>query len=110
MHMDPVISAPLVCNDLDYAQAYENALQLSHHSAISFQNEATQASYKDIPVTYIFCERDLIINPETQQRFIDTIEEVSGKKVDVKRIDAGHCPNWSRPEELVGLIVEAAGM
>ncbi|KAJ4344068.1 hypothetical protein N0V95_006401 [Ascochyta clinopodiicola] len=108
MHMDPVLMAPLVCNDLPYAEAYEHALQLPYHSAVSFQSKATQASYKDIPLTYIFCERDLIISPEIQQRFIETVEEVSGKKVDVKRIDAGHCPNWSRPEELAGLVVEAA--
>lgn len=110
MHMDPVVMAPFVCNDVPYAQAYENALQFPHHSAVSFQGEVTQASYKDVPVTYIFCEKDLVINPETQQRFIDTIEEVSGNKVDVKRIDAGHCPNFSRPEELVELLVQAAGV
>lgn len=110
MHMDPVFMAPLVCNDLPYAQAYENALKLPHHSAVSFQSEVTQASYKDIPATYIYCERDVVINPETQQRFIDTIEEVSGKKVDVKKIDAGHCPTWSKPEELLTLMIEAAEM
>ena len=110
MHMDPVLMAPILCNDLPYAQAYENVVQLPHHSAVSFQGEVTQASYKDIPLTYIFCEKDLVINPETQQRFIDTIEEVSGKSVDVKRIDSGHCPQWSKPDELVGLIVQAAEM
>ena len=108
MHMDPIVMASFVCNDLPYAQAYEHALQLPHHSAVSFQSEVTQVSYKEIPVTYIFCEKDVVINPETQQRFIDTIEEVSETKVDVKRIDAGHCPNWSKPEELVELIVGAA--
>ncbi|XPS70463.1 hypothetical protein M3J09_002680 [Ascochyta lentis] len=102
--------APIVCNDLPYAQAYENALKLPHHSATSFQSEVTQASYKDIPVTYIFCEKDMVISPEIQQRFIDAIEEVSGSKVDVKKIDAGHCPNWSKPEELLQLIVEASEM
>ncbi|KAF1360583.1 hypothetical protein EJ07DRAFT_165209 [Lizonia empirigonia] len=80
--------------------AYQNALQFPHHSAVSFHSEVTQASYKD----------DLVINPETQQRFIDTIEEVSGNKVDVKRIDAPHCPNFSTPEELFELLVQAAGM
>ena len=110
MHMDPVITAQFVFNDLPYSQAYENACQLSHHSAVSFQSEVTQTSYKDIPVTYIYCERDVVIAPETQQRFIDTIEEVSGSKVDVRRIDAGHGPNWSKPDELIELLVGAAQM
>ena len=108
MHNDPVIMAPLACNDLPFAQAYENTLQLPHHSAVSIRGEVSQTSYKDVPVTYIYCERDLVIPPEIQQRFIDTIEEVSGSKVDVKRIDAGHCPNWSKPDELLKLLVDAA--
>lgn len=108
MHNDPVLMAPFVCNDLPFAQAYQNALQLPHHSAISFHSPVTQASYKDIPSTYIFCERDLVIAPDVQQRFIETIKEVSGREVDVKRLDTGHCPNWSRPEELVGLLEEVA--
>lgn len=57
MHTDPVIMAGAVCNDLPYAQAYENALKIPHHSTASFKEEVTQASYKDIPLTYIFCER-----------------------------------------------------
>lgn len=110
MHSDPVTMALALCNDLPYAQAYEAALLIPHHSAVSFRNEVTQASYKDIPLTYILCERDLIIPPEMQQRFIGNVEKVSGKKVDVRKIDSGHCPNWSRPEDLLKLIVEAAMM
>lgn len=108
MHMDPVAMAPFVANDLPYAQAYEKALQLPHHSAASFQSEVTKCGYKDIPLTYIFCERDMVISPEIQQRFIDTIEEISGNKVDVKKIDAGHIPMWSKPDETVRLLLEAA--
>lgn len=102
--------AAAVFNDLPYAQAYEAALMIPHHSAESFRSEITAESWRDIPLTYIFCEKDLVIVPETQQRFIDTIEEVSGRKVDVRKIDAGHCPTNSRPEELSGLVAEAAAM
>lgn len=108
MHMDPVVMAPFVANDLPYAEAYENALQLPHHSAVSFQGEVTKCSYKDIPLSYIFCERDMVISPAIQQRFIETIEEVSGSKVDVKNIDAGHVPMWSKMDETVRLLIEAA--
>lgn len=108
MHMDPVAFAPFLCNDLPYAQAYEHALNFPHHSAVSFKTEVTAVSYRHIPSTYIFCERDLVISPEAQQRFIDTIEEVSGRKVDVRRLDAGHCPNFSKERELVEIIAQAA--
>lgn len=107
MHSDAVVLAPFVCNDLPYAEAYEHALKLPHHSAISFRSAATQASFKDIPSTYIFCERDLIIAPEMQERFIETMREEGGQ-VEVKRLDSGHCPNWSRPEELSKLLLEIA--
>lgn len=108
MHMDAAVMAPIVCNDLPYAQGYQNALQLPHHSTVSFRGEVTQCSYKAIPLTYIFCEKDMVISPEIQQRFIDTIEEISGNKVDVKKIDAGHVPMWSKPDETLKLLLEAA--
>lgn len=110
MHSDPVIMGAVVFNDIPYAQGYEAALHIPFHSAGSFRNEITQASWMDIPLTYIFCERDLVITPETQQRFIDTVEEVSGKKVDVRKIDAGHCPLLSCPESLLQLIAEATAL
>ncbi|KAF1840403.1 alpha/beta-hydrolase [Cucurbitaria berberidis CBS 394.84] len=108
MHMDAVQMAGAIRNDLPYEEAYPFALQLPYHSAISFQEPITQAAYKTIPVSYIVCERDMIINPDTQRRFIKTIEEESGREVDVFGLDSGHCPNWSQPEKLVEIIVTNA--
>lgn len=109
MHMDSVQIAHAVGNDLpSWEVAYEWALQLSHHSAVSLQGVMTQAAYESIPVSYILCEKDLIVSPEIQKKSIRVIEEVSGKKVDVISLDAGHCPNWSQPERLAEIIVQEA--
>ncbi|KAF2030062.1 alpha/beta-hydrolase [Setomelanomma holmii] len=108
MHIDPVGMAFVACNDLPWDLAYENVLNFSHHSGPSFLEKVTQVAYKDVPVSYILCEDDLIVNPEAQKGFIKVIEEESGRKVDVVGLKAGHCPNWSMPEKLGDVIVAEA--
>jgi hypothetical protein len=52
MHTDPVQLAAGVGNDFDsWEFAYECALKLPHHSAIS------------VPVSYILTEKDLVLSP-----------------------------------------------
>lgn len=99
-----------MCNDLPWDLAYENTLNLAHHSGQSFLDKTTQAGYLDIPVSYIFCEKDLVVNVEKQQGFIDVVKEATGKEVHVVKLDAGHCPNWSMPEKLGDVIAEMARM
>ena len=62
-------------------------------------------------MSYVFCEKDLIISPEKQNGFIDMMKEErkgKGGEVDVYRLDAGHCPNWSVPEKLVEVLGQCA--
>jgi hypothetical protein len=64
MHSDPVQLATGVGNDFDsWEYAYECALKLPYHSAISFTEKTTQAAYETVPVSYIFTEKDLIVSP-----------------------------------------------
>jgi hypothetical protein len=107
MHVDAVGMASAACNDLPWEQGYENVLNFSHHSAESFLGRVTQVAYKDVPVSYLLCEDDLIVSPEKQRGFIRVLEE-GGKKVDVVSLKAGHCPNWSMPEELGDVIAAEA--
>ncbi|KAI2470418.1 alpha/beta-hydrolase [Annulohypoxylon bovei var. microspora] len=78
------------------------------HSAVSFSNELTHAGYKDVPVSYLLCEEDQCIPPQTQRDAIDIVEKESGNKVDVTYIKAGHCPTLTAPEKAVDWIVHAA--
>jgi len=101
--------AGAIGNDFaSWEEAYEYALKLPHHSAASFQDEVSKVAYKSNPVTYILAEKDLLITPDIQRRFIGVIEEAKGKKIDVINIDSGHCPTWSQPDRLVEIIVGEA--
>ncbi|KAJ4350459.1 uncharacterized protein N0V89_009080 [Didymosphaeria variabile] len=63
MHGDPVQQAAGVGNDFDsWEYAYECALQLPHHSAVSFTGKTTQAAYVTVPVSYILTEKDMIVS------------------------------------------------
>lgn len=76
------------------------------HSSLSFAGELTNAGYKDIPVSYLLCERDLCITAPMQRAGIELIENVSGKKVDITSIDAGHCPMASQEEKVTAWVLD----
>ncbi|KAK8065790.1 alpha/beta-hydrolase [Apiospora hydei] len=79
---------------------------LVRHSAASFASPLTYAGYKDVPVSYLFCEDDHLIPPFVQQKRIDMIERETGKKVDVTRIDSDHVPTISRTELVIDWIIK----
>ncbi|KAI1413717.1 alpha/beta-hydrolase [Hypoxylon sp. FL1857] len=78
------------------------------HSPVSFSNELTHAGYKDVPVSYLFCEEDRCVTPQVQRDGIEIIEKESGRKVDVTSVKAGHCPTITVPEKVIGWIVRTA--
>lgn len=112
LQMDAILAAGGIANDMPWEDAYPLALQLKQHSRVSFDDQVTEAAYEKsesgelVPVSYIVCEKDLIISPEQQRGYIQVLEEKRGAKVDVSSLEAGHCPNWSVPEELTKVIVE----
>jgi pimeloyl-ACP methyl ester carboxylesterase len=108
LHIDATMMAGAVCNDLSWDVGYEHCLNLAHHSAAAFLEEVTQVAYKNIPVSYIFCENDLVVTPQQQEGFINVIAEVTGKEVDVVKLPYGHCPNWSAPEKVAEIVEQLA--
>lgn len=78
------------------------------HSGPTFVNELTHAGYKDVPVSYLLCELDICVSPEIQQKGIDMVERVSGRKVDVTRAKVDHAVNVSQPQVLADWIVALA--
>jgi len=79
------------------------------HSSVSFATPLTYAGYNDVPVSYLFCEEDVIIPPKNQRDGIDLIERESGNKVDVTSIKTGHVPIVSAPQEVIDWILDIAG-
>ena len=102
-------SAALTFSDLPKEEGEDWAKKFVQHSAISFAGELRHGGYRDIPVSYLFCEEDLVIPPDNQRAGIDLIEKESGKKVDVTSIRAGHAPPVSEPQKVVDWILDVAG-
>jgi hypothetical protein len=102
-------SARIVFFDLPKEKGEAWMPMFPHHSAVSFGNELTYAGYKNLPVSYLLCEKDLCIPLNVQETGIKLIEEASEKKVDVTRIQADHCPNVSATDSVIQWAVDVAG-
>ena len=109
MYHDPISrSAEIAFSDLPPEEGQAWVRQFGRHSAVSFAGEATHQGYKDIPVSFLVCEDDICVPLAIQENEIKLIENVSGSKVDVMRIKAGHCPSVSKPQEVVDWILHVA--
>jgi hypothetical protein len=96
MKHDPI--EPLVAQVFNLAPdevGLKWAKRFGRHSAISFAGKLSYQGYKDVPVSYMFCEEDLCVTPAMQQAGIDFIEKASGRKVDVYRYPLDHIPYLS---------------
>ncbi|EXJ56910.1 hypothetical protein A1O7_07254 [Cladophialophora yegresii CBS 114405] len=108
IHDPPEASAALSFSDLPLEEGTAWVNKFPQHSAISFVNELTHAGYKDVDVSYLVCEKDLVIPPAIQRAGIDMIERESGRKVDVTSIPRDHCPLVRYPEEVADWILKVA--
>lgn len=82
--------------------------KMTAHSAVSFGDPLTYAGYKDVPVSYLVCEEDLVIPAGSQSRMVDLVEQESSRKVDVTKIPAGHAPNATAAQAVVDWIIHVA--
>jgi hypothetical protein len=82
------------------------AAKLTRHSAASFGSPLTYAGYKDVPVSYLFCEDDLVVTPAIQRAGIDMIERETGEKVQVTNVKADHAAPLSLPEAVNDWILD----
>jgi pimeloyl-ACP methyl ester carboxylesterase len=89
----------------DQARHYMNLMP--SHSTVSFEGKLTYPGYLHIPTRYLLTENDKIIPPESQESMIESAREM-GANVRVVRSKAGHVPMLSVPEEVFGVLVEAA--
>lgn len=109
MWLEPVDNAKDNFSDLPANEGIAWAKQMPEHSTASFGGELTYAGYKDVPVSWLFTENDRTVTPETQEICIGIIEQATGKKVDVKRLNSGHFPFLSRPDDVAQIIRTVAG-
>ncbi|KAF7361461.1 hypothetical protein MSAN_01179200 [Mycena sanguinolenta] len=110
MTLDPAGCAPVVFNDLSPEEGLSWASQMPNHSAISFAQKLTYGAYKDIPVSYLFCERDKCITPKKQTQIIAAMEsQMGGRTVGRHSVPADHAITVSQPKTTVAVIRKALG-
>ncbi|KAH8886243.1 alpha/beta-hydrolase [Thozetella sp. PMI_491] len=108
MPENPAAAAEIVCQCLPSKEGEEMIRSFAKHSAQSFGNVLTYAGYKNIPTSYLLCEKDLAGPPEFQREMISMIEETSGRKVDVTSIEADHFPHLSQEKGTVDWALKLA--
>jgi hypothetical protein len=105
---DPAMTARLIHQDSPPEEGEALVRDMAKHSVQSFGNTLTYAGYKNIPASYLLCDRDLAGPPDFQREMIAMIEEASGRKVDVTNIDAGHCPYVTAEKETIEWVLNIA--
>ncbi|KAK9781136.1 hypothetical protein SCAR479_04957 [Seiridium cardinale] len=100
MTLDPVVNGALTFSDLPTEQGLEWANKMAGHSTATFQEKLTYAGYNDVNAHYIVCEQDKIIPQEAQYGMIELIKTSSGRDVTVHKLDSGHAPIISQPENV----------
>jgi hypothetical protein len=108
IHEDPGPLIETCFNDMPYDESLVWAKRFGQHSAASFAGKLTYDGYKDVPVSYMFCELDKCVLPRMQQAGIDTIEKASGRKVDVYKYQVGHIPYFSKVETVIDAVNRAS--
>ena len=106
-HLDPEQSAQVCFGNVE--EGIEWIKRFTQHSARSFVDELTYAGYKEVPVSWLFTEKDSVVLPRIQQASISIIEDASGHNVDVTRIPFGHMPHIDAPELVVDWMVHLIG-
>jgi len=97
--------AKAALSDVEFQRAIDIVTIMPKHSMSTFTSELTYPGYKHIPASYIFCETDCLVLPDTQRKYIERIKGATGKEVDVHTLSTGHAPNISAPDKLAEVVV-----
>jgi pimeloyl-ACP methyl ester carboxylesterase len=101
-------NAAIEFSDLPPAEGEAWASRFYRQSPVAFVGNLTYAGYKDVPISYLVCEKDLVIPPTVQRSEIAMIERETGKKVDVTSIETGHIPTASQPQLVIDWVLDVA--
>lgn len=92
-------------NDLDEKTAAKWVSALKPFSYKTFSSKVTYAGWRDVPSTYLFCEKDQAIPLEAQKGMV----QGSGVNFDSETLDASHSPFLSMPEKVAEAVRRSAG-
>lgn len=95
-------TASTIYHDLPPEEARYWASKIIDQSYAVQNTPITRTAYKYIPSTYVVTEDDHALPLQYQEMF------AAATGAEVKKIQSGHSPQLSKPEELADLIEEAA--
>ncbi|WP_441289333.1 alpha/beta hydrolase [Sorangium sp. KYC3313] len=95
--MLPERARDIFYNDCSDEVAAAAAAALRPQSKVSFTEPLGAAAWQELPSTYVICERDNAIPVFVQ-------EAMSQRARHVRRLDAGHSPFLSQPDEVAALV------
>jgi pimeloyl-ACP methyl ester carboxylesterase len=84
-------------NDVSEAATRAAVEQLAPHRMAAFTAPVGAVAWRDVPTTYVICDRDNAIPVPAQ-------EMLAGRADNVTRLDASHSPFLSQPDAVVGVI------
>ncbi|KAJ6514177.1 Alpha/beta hydrolase fold-1 [Mycena vitilis] len=109
--LDPPRTAQASYSELAPEEGLSWASRMSEHGVASMGQKITYAAYKDIPVSYLFCEEDKGVLPSVQNKIIAGMESVmGGRSVDRHLVRVGHHINVTKPKVMAAVIRKAPSL
>jgi pimeloyl-ACP methyl ester carboxylesterase len=96
-YVDALRPRKIFYGDVDPVTADAAISRLGHQSLASVSEPLTQVSWREIPSTYVICEKDSAIPPAVQQRMARRAHRV-------ERLNTSHSPFMSRPSRVADLL------
>lgn len=109
MTTDPVANSKLTFSGIPEEEAMKWANSMSVHSVASYDSPLAYPGYRDVDVSYIVCDDDLVIPLQAQEQMIEFLKHDTGKPVDVYHVKAGHAPHAAEPVLMVDAIRKTVG-
>ncbi|KAK4948622.1 hypothetical protein LTR10_012626 [Elasticomyces elasticus] len=108
---DPALRPELWWHDLSREEAAKWDATVKPCSLGPFWTTTTYAGWRYIPSTFMLTSRDKVFPAEVAQQQIDfaKAQNLTGLE-NVEKIDSGHFPMLSQPQEVADLLRKAAGL
>jgi pimeloyl-ACP methyl ester carboxylesterase len=99
MHLDPSTAPSIYYQDCAGSDVEYALTRLSRQTVASVMQPVRNVAWRTIPATYIVCEQDLALSPDTQRAYATRAEQVFA-------IPAGHSGFLSQPELIASILIE----
>ena len=93
-------SEQVLYGDCSPQVAADAKARLTRQSVAAIATPQSQAAWQSLPSTYLICDEDRAVPPPVQ-------EAMSARATNVRRVPASHSPFFSRPDDVVDVVLDA---